>query len=116
MMFSVGAPLLLSAIQTAIYYPTTLLDFTTWRSFTGNPPGDEKLLGLRISTFFGYLFVPSIQINNKAEAQERKESLLEKTKTEFNANNGAVRIEISEELELLDCPLTAMDDVLDCWC
>ena len=102
MMFSVGAPLLLSAIQTAIYYPTTLLDFHTWRSFTGDPPGEKKLLGLRISTFFAYLFVPSTQINNKAEAQERKEILLENTKTEFNAYNGTVSIEISEELEQLE--------------
>ena len=72
MIFSVGAPFLLCAIQTAIYHPTTLLDFKTWRNFDSN----QNLKGVQISMFCTYLFVPSIQINNKLEgrrtAEERK--------------------------------------------
>ena len=100
MIFSVGAPLLLSAIQTTIYHPTTLLDFKTWRNFTGDP--NSSLTGIRISMFCTYPFVPSIQINNKADALQRKEKLLEKTEIQFNAKNGGVDAEISEELEQLE--------------
>merc|ERR1719398_202338 len=97
MIFSVGAPLLLSAIQTTIYHPTTLLDFKTWRNFTRDP--NSNLTGIRISMFCTYLFVPSIQIYNKAGALQRKEKLLEKTEIQFKAKNRVVDAEISEELE-----------------
>merc|ERR1719507_762437 len=100
MIFSVGAPLLLSAIQTTIYHPTTLLDFNTWRNFTRDP--NSNLTGIRISMFCTYLFVPSIQINNKADALHRKEKLLEKTEIQFNAKNVGVDSGISEELEQLE--------------
>ena len=100
MIFSVGAPLLLSAIQTTVYHPTTLLDFSTWRNFTRDP--NPNLTGVRISMFCTYLFVPSIQITNKADALQRKEKLLEKTKNQFNAKNGTVGAEIYEELEQLE--------------
>ena len=98
MIFSVAAPFLLSAIQTTIYHPTTLLDFNTWRNFTRDP--NSSLTGVRISMFCTYLFVPSIQINNKADAVHRKETLLEKTKIQFK--KGAVAPEIYEELEQLE--------------
>ena len=100
MIFSVGAPLLMSAIQTTIYHPTTLLDFSTWRTFTRDP--NQGLTGVRISMLCTYLFVPAIQINNKADALQRKEHLLEKTKIKFNAKNGAVGTKIYEELEQLE--------------
>merc|ERR1719507_1709808 len=100
MIFSVGAPLLLSAIQTTIYHPTTLLDFKTWRNFTRDP--NSNLTGIRISMFCTYLFVPSIQIYNKAGTLQRKEKLLEKTEIQFKAKNGVVDAEISEELEQLE--------------
>ena len=100
MIFSVGAPFLLSAIQTTIYHPTSLLDFNTWCNFTSNP--DRNLTGVRITMFCTYLFVPSIQIYNKTDALHRKESLLEKTKIQFKAKNGAVSSEIYGELEQLE--------------
>merc|ERR550517_811453 len=100
MIFSVGAPFLLSAIQTTIYHPTTLLDFITWRNFSTDP--NSNLTGIRISMFCTYLFAPSIQINNKANALHRKEKLLENTVIQFNAKNRVVDAEISEELEQLE--------------
>merc|ERR1712080_236261 len=100
MIFSVGAPLLLSAIQTTIYHPTTLLDFKTWRNFTRDL--NSNLTGVRISMFCTYLFVPSIHIRNKADALQRKEKLLEKTEIQFKAKNGGVDAEIYEELEQLE--------------
>ena len=100
MIFSVGAPFLLSAIQTTIYHPTTLLDFKTWRNFTREP--NPSLTGVRISMFCTYLFVPSLHIINKADALQRKANLVEKTKVQFNAKNGAVGAGIYEELEQLE--------------
>lgn len=52
--------------------------------------------------FCTYLFIPSIHINNKAVALQRKEKLQEKTEIQFKAKNGAVDAEIYEELELLE--------------
>merc|ERR1719350_1066072 len=72
----------------------------TWRNFTRDP--NSNLTGIRISMFCSYLFVPSIQINNKAGALQRKEKLLEKTEIQFKAKNGVVDAEISEELEQLE--------------
>merc|ERR1719507_974955 len=100
MIFSVGAPLLLSAIQTTIYHPATLLDFNTWQNFTRDP--NPSLTGVRISMFCTYPFMPSIQINNKADALQRKEILLKKTEIQFNSTNRAVDAEIYEELEQLE--------------
>ena len=100
MIFSVGAPLLMSAIQTTIHHPTTLLDFNTWRNFTSNP--NSSLTWVRVSMFCTYLFVPSIQINNKTGALKRKEELLEQTEVQFNTKYGEVDAEIYEELEQLE--------------
>ena len=100
MIFSVGAPFLLSAIQTTIYHPTSLLDFNTWSNFTRDP--NSNLTGLRISMFCTFVFVPSTHIRNKADALQKKENLLEKTKIQFNTKNGVVGNEIYEELEQLE--------------
>ena len=77
MIFSVGAPLLMSAIQTTIHHPTTLLDFNTWRNLTSDPK--SGLTWVRVCMFCTYLFVPSIQTNNKEGVFQRRKELLEKT-------------------------------------
>ena len=100
MIFSVGAPLLLSAIQTTIYFPTSLLDFDTWRSFSEDPA--RSLTGVRITMFCTYLFVPAIQISNKVDALQKKENLLRKTETLFKGKDKKVGPEICKELELLE--------------
>ena len=50
---------------------------------------------VRITSFCTYIFVPSLQINNKADGLQRKEKLLEKTKTQFQAEE----LEHVEEME-----------------
>ena len=52
--------------------------------------------------FFTYICVPSIQINNKADALRRKEELLQKTRFQYSTQDESVDAEISEELEKLE--------------
>ena len=88
---SIIVPLLKSAVETAVWYPHTVLDSSV------NPPRGCKLRALQVTVFSGYFFVPSLLIINKEKAELKRKMLLEKSKDQF-LSAGVVKEHISEEL------------------
>ena len=95
---SIFPPLLLSAIETAKNRPTSILGSSAWQRFEENPPSSCKLWCLRIFIIVFYPVIPAINICAREAAKMKKKKLLEKTREEFNKEDGIIRTEALEKL------------------
>ena len=95
---SIFPPLLFSAIETAKNRPTSILGSSAWQRFEENPPSSCKLWCLRIFIIVFYPVIPAINICAREAAKMKKKKLLEKTREEFNKEDGIIRTEALEKL------------------
>ena len=102
LMTTVAVPLFVSAVQTSWRHPLTIFEFPVWHNYRTNPAGRWKLAFIRLTVFFGYIFVPSVLISNKEKAKLRRRVLEEQGKQEFDSEEGMVTNKTLEEQELIE--------------
>ena len=99
---TVTVPLFVSAILTSCRHPLTIFEFSVWKNYRKNPAGWWEMSFIRLGVFFGYIFVPSILINNKEEARLKRKILMEQGKEEYDSNEGIVSNKTLEEQEHIE--------------
>ena len=102
---TVAVPLFVSAVQTSYKHPLTIFEFPVWHDYRTKPACGWKLAFIRLTVFFGYIFVPSVLINNKEKAKLRRQALEERGKEKFDPEEGVVTNKTLEEQEQIEAYL-----------
>ena len=80
---SLSVPMLVSALETAWSKPFAVLGQSGWEQYSNQPPSKKKLWGIRVAVVVFYLFVPAILTNNREEAREKRERLMNRGRKNF---------------------------------
>ena len=80
---SIFIPLLFCALETAYYRPLVIFGCSSWRRHMSNQPNKMQLRLIQAFIVAFALFLPAFLASAIEEARDKKEKLLEKSKTQF---------------------------------
>ena len=85
---SLSVPLFMSALETASSQPFAVLGQSGWERYTNSPPSKRILWGIRIAVVAFFFVVPAILTNNREDAKEKRETLMRKSRNNFEKRKG----------------------------
>jgi len=112
---SILAPLIMSGAKTSQRYPLAVLGHEAWRNYRANIPSNKKLNLIKLCVFCFYMVIPSVIINNKVKATNRRIYLLEQARQQFHATDGETQNEILEELTSIEKYLDELRKCILCF-
>ena len=85
---SLSVPLFMSALETASSQPFAVLGQSGWERYTNQPPSKRILWGIRVAVVAFFFVVPAILTNNREDAKEKRETLMRKSRNNFEKRKG----------------------------